>query len=176
MADKSRPTEIRGLAGGAERIPVETFGMTADQSATLESWLLHLPGQAIWHHYTLSMIHLRNIEGVKPAVRQHDEAEYELMLVALDPDKGPTATDRESLHPLRPINFVRQFHFARGSDDDRARRLCATFVVYLVHGDLPAELQGIRGAEELWSRTVDAAVRVVSAVPLVGDPDEAGDD
>lgn len=138
---------LTGPVGKAEKIPLETLDLKADQTATLESWLLNLPDQAIWSHYHLSVVHLRDIDGVEPAQKSYPEAEHEFMMVALNPDYNPKVDDMDSLHPLIPLNWVHQWH---GLNDEKAKEICRGMVKYLVEGRLPAELQGILGARELW--------------------------
>jgi len=143
--------QIRGPAGHAERIPIETFtGLPDAVTATLGSWLIFLPGQiAAWSHYQLSVINLRPIPGVAPAIKNYPEAEYEMLMVALNPEVNPNINNLETFQILTPANWVNQF---RSVTDDHAVLVLEGMVDLLVKGDLPAELQGWRGAKELWDR------------------------
>src|SRR4051812_28256938 len=121
---------LEGLAGRAE--PVTGARVRPDQEATIAAWLLHLPGaHPAWHQYLLSVVHLRPIDGTRPANKHYPEAEYELALVALDPRFQARPDDLETIHHLEPLNVVRQFH---GLNDDQARRLCELVAKGLVDG------------------------------------------
>jgi hypothetical protein len=129
---------ISGAAGSGEVITAPP--VRPDQDATLRAWLLEIPrASPAWRHYLLAVVHLRPIDGVRPANKQYPEAEYELMVVALNPDKNPRADDLQTLQHLTPINVVEQFH---GVDDEQARQICDAAARAVVGGTLPAEPDG----------------------------------
>ena len=99
-----------GYAGKATEILFELEpGDKRDVQGTVAMWFLDCPGQSpAWRHYHLAIIHLRPIEGVKPAVITEEGATHEVILAAMDPAKNPSPTDIETWSHLRPLNFVGQ--------------------------------------------------------------------
>lgn len=84
----SEENHITGRYGTASR--VTPAPETIAQQACLAVWFLHLPKvHPFWFHYVLGIIHLRPIAGAKDAKKDYPEAEYELMLYALDPKRPP---------------------------------------------------------------------------------------
>lgn len=137
---------LKGRAGHAT--PITEPPRTAAQAAMLAQWLLYLPGQhPFWNHYTLGCCHLRPIEGVPEANKAYPEAEYEILMAALDPSYQPDAADMETLVALRPINYS---HHCHGFTDDQVREIGLGLVKLFVAGGLLAEPQGIYGARELF--------------------------
>lgn len=104
-----------------------------DQEATLSSYLVYFPAShPFWPTYLVAMIHLRDMPGVPPANKDFPEAEYEFMIVALDPEGTPghplAVDDMQSFRHLTPINVRVQFNAA--SDDD-ARQRCTDAVTLI---------------------------------------------
>lgn len=141
---------LQGQFGTATEVRVED-PPTVDQTATLVSWFLHCPGQSpAWSHYLLTIIHLRPIEGVRPARISVPHATHEVMLFALDPTSpGPSVLDPETWRPLTPYNTAEQLELP---DDDEAILLLRLAAQSVVDGVLPAEPL-LSGAREPW-RTV----------------------
>lgn len=126
-----------------------TFGEldTPDQAGTVASWFLDCPGQSpAWQHYNLSIIHLRDIEGVKSAIVTVPHATHEVMLFALDPARNPVPTDTSSWSFLRPVNVCEQIQLP---DDGAASELLYDCARAVVNGILPAE-PPLAGAVEPW--------------------------
>src|SRR5882672_11318792 len=75
--------------------------------AGIGNWFIDAPGQSpAWRHYMLSAIHLRAIDGVKPAHLREPGATHEFMMMAMDPDKKPDPLNPESWSYLRPHNLA----------------------------------------------------------------------
>jgi hypothetical protein len=55
-------------------------------------WLLTGPWHPLWPQFVLSVVSLRDVEGVPPAKLHFPGATHELLVLALNPDDGPTAT------------------------------------------------------------------------------------
>lgn len=157
-------TLLTGTAGQAERLPIETFTDRLDgpasQTASLGAWLLRLPGQAVWSHYQLTVIHLRDIPNVDPARKDYPEAQYEMMMYALNPERNPNVKDPESFQMLTPANWMKQFHEVT---DEQAVHALEAMVDALVKGILPAEIQGWRGGKELWDQRLQVALLAAKA-------------
>lgn len=116
-------------------------------AATLGQWFLQCPGQSpVWQHYLLSVIHLRPIPWVIPAVVIRKGATHEVMLVALDPKKNPVPEDFRTWTWLSPVNFLGQIELP--SDED-ARKVLETLAHAVADGILWAE-PPLSGQREPW--------------------------
>lgn len=137
-----------GAAGRATEI---VFSMEPsdkpDVSATLAAWFLQCPGQSpAWQHYHLSIIHLRPIPNVEPAVLKRENATHEVMLVALNPKPRPVPEDVMSWHWLRPINFTGQLALP---SDEEAKTVLKILARAVADGLLWAE-PPLSGMKEPW--------------------------
>lgn len=137
---------IAGPAGSATKVLMEREPSDRpDWLATLGSWFLDCPGQSpAWSHYLLSIIHLRPIPDVKPAVVRFPHATHEVMLIALDPSADPSPTNQESWRFLQPINLMEQVQL---DDDDQA--------LVLIDEAAQATVNGITWAEPPLSGQVE---------------------
>lgn len=144
---RGEPTEV-GLYGRAW-LTKHTSGQTPkpDWDASLAQWQLNVPkAHPFWSWWLVNLVHLRPIEGVRPAHKKYPEAEYEFLVMALDPDSN-MALDPDSKIPdpdtvladtvfyryLMPPDFVHQFH---GLDDTQAKELCKLAIRTVVRGGL----------------------------------------
>ena len=126
-----RDPDYKGNGTAAWRVDISN-PMTAGQTATLSSWLVTGPFHPAWNHWAISVIHLREIEGTKPANKQYPEAEYEFLIVSLNPDHQPDPDNpTETFHYLTPIDVVEHFH---GLNDVQAEELCELCVRAIVDG------------------------------------------
>jgi hypothetical protein len=125
-----------GPCGSAQHVTVDGH---PNAPAGVAAWFMHLPGQApaaAWDKYMLAVASLDDVPGLPPPHRQYPGAEYELLLVALDPDLGPRVDDVETWMPMRPPNLVKQFH---GVTREQVARMAGTLAWACVHGRLPVE-------------------------------------
>jgi hypothetical protein len=60
-----------------------------DQAATIVGYVVTGPFHPMWSWWMVAVIHLRKIPGTHPAHKHYPEAEYELMIVSLDPETPP---------------------------------------------------------------------------------------
>jgi hypothetical protein len=127
---------IRGAAG--EAWPVEIIDHDKpDTTATIATWFLHCPRQSpAWDRYGLSIVSLRDIDGVPPANVRVLGATHEVLLLAFDPKHEPRADDPNTWVALRPINVCEQVTLP---DDDAARELLTLAARAVVNGVLFAE-------------------------------------
>lgn len=128
-----KPT-IQGSAGKAwnlERAPKPDD--PPDWQGALAQWLIYQPGvNAFWSYWRMDLIHLRPIEGVRPAHKHYPEAEYEMIFVALDPDSTPNPAYPDTCARfLDPPDLVYQFH---GLNDVQAKHLLELAVRYCCDG------------------------------------------
>jgi hypothetical protein len=145
-----RGREVSGPYGTAVEVIIDEHD-TPDQTATVAAWFVNAPGQSpAWASYVLGVIHLRPIEGVRPADVRLPGATHEVLLYACEPAHGgraaPVAADPGTWRPMRPLNAVEQVELP---DDDAAVELARLCALAIVHGDLPAE-PALSGAREPW--------------------------
>ncbi len=141
---------FQGPCGTATEVLISGDLPRPDVAATLSTWFLNCPGQSpAWDNYLLSIIHLRPIEGVRPAVISVPKATHEVLLLAADPTTNPTAMDPDSWQFLFPHNVSEQIELP---DDVTAVMLLEDCARAVVDGILPAE-PALAGAVEPW-RTV----------------------
>ena len=150
-----------GPMGTASKVEPEVFA-NLDQTATLGAWFIDSPASSpFWSCYLLALVHLRPIEGARPPQLQYPGAEYELLLVALNPDAKPVADDVETWAYMSPPNVCVQFDSVT---DAQAIELLGVIAQACLDGFLPLEsdLLDIENQktyrpvahEEIWNRTV----------------------
>lgn len=144
-------TEVQGLYGSAKLLPAIKPRTPAGKAA-LAGWFLEIPqAHPFWTKYLLGVCHLRDIPGAPPAKKQYPEAEYELMVLALNPESKPSPDDLSTLKPLLPPNVVVQFH---GVTDEQAKEIARLAARACVDGVLWVEPSDLTGMREKWSRTI----------------------
>lgn len=138
---------IASKAGWAEPIPKmdeDDPHWRTEYQATVRTWLLYLPGQALWSYYVLASVHLREIEGGEPAHKLFEMATHEIMMVALGPAQcdGLTAETYREKRPewLSPLNYKAQ---VAAESDEEMEKLTDLTAKAFVSGMFPAEPQGI---------------------------------
>lgn len=146
-----RPPDITGDG-------VEAWEIKLPEVQTTTSSLLGFLVRCTWAHpfwdrWVISVQHLREMEGQRPALKQFPEAEYELLIVTLDPEH-----EADPDHPERgyrfmePVDLVFQFH---GLTDRDAARLCRLAVETIAAGRMSPD-QDFRSAwETLLQGTVE---------------------
>lgn len=142
-----RPPDWQGVGGRAWLIPNKSD--VPDHQATIAGWLVNAPGcHPFWSWWTVHVIHLRDIRGVKPAHKRYPEAEYEFVILAIHPDH-PADPDHpeKGYHYLTPANVVEQFH---GVTDRDAGRFAELAVRSILDGRMSPD-QDYRSA---WRATV----------------------
>jgi hypothetical protein len=153
MTINRRPPDAKGPAGRAWLIPNRS--KVPDHSASLAQWLVNCPGaHPAWQWWTVGVVHLRPIEGVKPTAKQYPEAEYEFLIYAVSPEDNPEPDPdhpEQGYTPLFPLDVVEQFH---GISDRDAVRLCGMCIRAIVDGLLSPD-QDYRAA---WKKTIEDTV------------------
>lgn len=123
--------------------------------AGLGAWLVNCTwAHPAWSWWTVSVVHLRDLEGVQPAVKKYPAAEFEFLVMALDPE---CIHSLDPDHPvgwkyLSPIDVVHQFH---GVTDRVATQICEDAVRAIANGEMSPD-QDFRRA---WRENLDATVR-----------------
>jgi hypothetical protein len=92
--------------------------------ATVASWLVNVPGaHPFWAYWTITVVTLKDLPGVPPAKKRYPEAEYEFMILAIDPERCPEPDpDKiiiEGYPHLSPIDVIEQFHGISEADAGR---------------------------------------------------------
>lgn len=108
----------RGPFGEAWEVALQPVGRRgkSDFDGTLAYWIIRAPqSHPLWWWYSMTIIHLRPIAGVKPAHIEIPGATHELALIALNPEQPvPNLEEMEagnfsSLKHLSPPNLIQQF-------------------------------------------------------------------
>ena len=132
-----RSPDFFGKAGSAWRIKLPEPPRRPDHKATLIEYLVNGVGyHPFWSHWYVSLISLEDIPGVPSATKNYPEAAYEIMVIALDPNKplpDPDRIDEKPPYMLTPPDGVYQFH---GVNDDEAKEMVTGFVREIISGQL----------------------------------------
>lgn len=136
--------------------------------ATLSWWIFHaVPTQhPAWEWYTISTVHLRNIEGqTRPPDLHFPAATHELLVLALNPEHLPVVAGR--LPPwLEPPNACVQFPCAEDTNaisvtTDIATALCSGQLYVeepggnIITSALGADGRQARGRSRVWREIID---------------------
>lgn len=140
-------TQFDGDYGHARSWPLIDHPAAAE---TVCQWLLtHPQGHPLWSQYLMAVVRLTDNPDFPPPSRQFPGATHELLLVALNPDKGPYTPDTmdrfidTGLPYLTPVNIAHQIE----GTDDEARKLAAYAAFGVTVG-------------ALWPETADAPDRI----------------
>lgn len=153
---KTRVPDFTGRLGQAWTLPVDPSMIVApEQAATLALVFLALPPvHPLWPRYLLCGIHLRDVEGQsKPPTKRSPNATHELMLIALNPEKGEYTPENVSEKLLAggcyltPLNIVEQ---VEDLTDEQFRQLVPLIARALCDGFLAAEPNDFMGARDFW--------------------------
>lgn len=154
-----REPDIEGVAGKAWEVVRPPGGPPAWQGG-VASWVMNVPGaHPFWSWWTLNAVHLRPIEGVRPAFLRFPEATHEFLICALDPASYPPPVDVEPetcFAILQPIDLV---HQVSGLDDGQAARVAALMMRAIVDGRMSPD-QDYRSA---WRRLIDGTAEHLRA-------------
>lgn len=154
-----RSPDVTGRAGRAWALSRPESTKRPDHAASLASYVVNVPGaHAYWSWWMVTMIHLRDIPGVRPAHKDYSEAEYEFSIVSLDPTHGePPDIDGfelgtcEGFHHLTPPDVVKQFHSVT---DDVVKTIALLAIRAICDGRLSPD-QDFRSR---WNQTIDDTV------------------
>jgi hypothetical protein len=109
---------IEGPYGKADELPMLRVPQFA---ATVSHWLVTAPRfHPLWSQYSLSILRLADIPGMRPARKSHPDVTHEVCCVAINPDGGWQTVDTmmdycTPSHPkygklpiLTPVNLATQ--------------------------------------------------------------------
>lgn len=124
-------TGYRGPFGAAVRLGIDPALDGAGTTVTW--WLLQGLWHPLWPQFVLSVVNLREVDGMPPAQLRFPGATHELMVVALNPGDPLRLHDIETLESggfrgvggyLTPIDVVHQFE-ATDEEMTHLAELCA---------------------------------------------------
>ncbi len=146
---------LTGTSGQAWHIPNDN--VDPSQRAGLASWIVHIPGaHPFWSNWMVAVVHLRDVPGATPAKRNYPEAEYEFLILTINPEEHPTPTVEEALskglHFLHPVDVCEQFH---GVTDQDAVRICESAVRASLNGRISPD-QDFR---PIWRAAIQETVK-----------------
>lgn len=159
-----RAADLRGPTASAWKLKKPAPGEgRKDWEACIESWILNGPGyHPAWAWWQISVVSLRDIPGVPPAKKDYHEAEYEFMIIALNPEKGTPDIDlfesgqdwgkKDVPKFLFPVDVTKQFH---GVTEMQVAEICTVAVKAIVNGYLSPD-QDFRSA---WNYSIDETVK-----------------
>ncbi|WP_339098268.1 hypothetical protein WDJ50_18525 (plasmid) [Deinococcus sp. VB142] len=142
---------LTGPVGTATRVSAEalTFAPTC-----IAAWFLDLPpAHPHWPRYLLSVVDLAPHPGLADAVLHYPEAQYELLIIALNPERDPQPNDPDTWQHLMPLNVVVQFH---GVTRAQAEALVDEAAQWCVDGRRWVETQDVMGERDRWKAEVQA--------------------
>lgn len=123
--------DLAGMHGTAWLLD-KSFDSRPDVQATIESWIVSaVYAHPFWSHYMVTCIHLRDIDGTKPANKVFDEATHEVLVVALDPEKPYPLNAAPNI--MKPINYAGQWI---ALNDEEARATVEDCVKGIINGTL----------------------------------------
>jgi hypothetical protein len=141
--------KLSGLNGVAYEEFIEPE--TIDQTGNIGTWFFKTEHPVLpWN--LINVVHLREIEGGRPVLKQFPEATHELITASLDPErtKHPATTSRD-FGILLPINIVVQFTVP---DDEAAKEILKKAVQACVDGRLWPDPEGIIGMRTMWKNFI----------------------
>lgn len=146
-----RPDQ-EGKAGRAWLIPESK---DPEHAASLASWLVNVPeAHPYWEWWLLSVVHLRSVPGVAEPKLLYPGAQYELAIITLDPEDGPSPDKPEGFLYFHPPDVTEQFS---GVADAEATLIGGLSTQALVEGRI------FPNAEEDWKKLLTETVLSIQA-------------
>jgi len=123
--------------------------------AGLAHYLVHCTwSHPFWSWYSISLVHLRPMGGVKAAHKHYPEAEYEIQIFSIDPRHPDPDPDKplDGYCLLYPLDLVHQFH---GITDSQAVQVCHHVVETIVSGRVAPDVDFHR----FWIQAINETVK-----------------
>jgi hypothetical protein len=154
----TEPPSMTGRFGRAWRLNLLPVGHrpTADHDGTVAGWIVHSPGShPFWSFYLISVVHLRPIDGVKPATITRPGSTHEVVFLALNPEQPlpPSLTVDKDFAPqfLTPVDLVHQFAVQNDAVADEILTLIVSEIIQ--GGTMPDQDNRTR-----WAFLIDSTV------------------
>lgn len=144
---------LEGPCGTAELLDLSALqALRPDVGGTLATWFLTCPRQSpAWDRYALSIVHLREVEGLPAPRIDVLGATHEVLLIAYHPGYHPSPLDAATWVPMFPVNLAHQVVL---NDDLQAAECLELAARAVVHGLLWAE-PPLSGQREPWVGTLE---------------------
>lgn len=127
-----RDPDKRGLGTEAWRSRMASVDEDPRVAANIEGWVVKGPYHPAWSYWMVGCIDLAEHPGVDPPKKQYPEAEFEVMIVSLDPKCYPPDPDSPAgLTFLTPPDLVFQFD---GVTREQAGEICSLVVDHALNG------------------------------------------
>lgn len=105
----------------------------------------------LWEWWGINIVSLQEAEGFPPPVLHYPEAEYELIIVSLDPeydiDIDAIEAGKDYYRFLEPPDLCEQFH---GITRDQAAKLAHLVVTAVLHGETPDQDNRAYWRQAMW--------------------------
>ena len=128
-------TPVDGTAASIWKLNIPP--QTPAQEASLGAYLIKSKGRIfhlLWDRWQLTVIHLRDLPGIKSAVKNFPEATHEIVVASIDPDTPPIDTDNPTnVRWLQPIDQMVQFEVP---NDASALSLAEKLLQLITRGEL----------------------------------------
>lgn len=130
--------------------------------ACIEGWLVHRPkAHPLWSWWVASVIHLRDVPGIRSATKNYAQAQYEFQILAIHPGTTPDPDLCDAGYRfLDPPDVIEQFH---GVTDEQTQFVCRESVRWIVEGQLSPDVDSRRG----WSSRLQALVEKLAQARLL---------
>jgi len=163
MEMKARPLNITEMGDpdfesnhylAAQIHKIDVYITTPDQDALLDTYLITSnefhPG---WIQWICTLVHLREINGSRPAIKDYPQAEYEMTVQAIDPGTPISSreTDFHDIRFLNPIDSKVQFN---GIDDYQAKNIQTMMMQLIANGQISPDSDFRR----IWTQEVNRRV------------------
>jgi hypothetical protein len=103
-----RPPDKQGSVAAAWRAPDSD---APEHAAHIASYLVKGPFHTVWNWWMVSAVDLLDRPGVDPPKRQYPEAEYEILVMSVNPEYGDPDPDApNTLYLLEPADLIFHTH------------------------------------------------------------------
>ena len=133
MSKISRIPDFDGEAK-AWKMEMGDNASTEQATASLGAYVVSGPYHPFWNWWMVAVVHLREVEGTPPPKKQYPDAEYEFMILSIDPEHNQPDPDKpfpQEIRYLDPPDCVVQFH---GVTDEQAASICRDAVRVIAAG------------------------------------------
>lgn len=160
MIVTTRPPDVQSADGRVRAwlIPVPDPDKLAkpDHAGYVRGYLVHFPGaHAFWDEWTVEVIHLRDLPGVKPAHKRTEACSHEFLFTAFEKEQ-PHDPDAFKGTRLVPLDLV---HQVEGITDEQARTILDLAVRLMCDCGIPPDAD-YRG---FWTVTLTATAQCTAA-------------